>query len=43
MNYKANTFKIGRDARTGQYIPVQDAIRRTSTTVIETVKKPKSK
>jgi hypothetical protein len=30
-------------ARTGQFIPVQHAIRRPSTTVIETVKKPKSK
>jgi hypothetical protein len=43
MTYKADTLKIGRDARTGQCIPVQDAIRRPSTTVIETVKKPKSK
>jgi hypothetical protein len=43
MTYKADAFKIGRDARTGQYIPVQDAIRRPSTTVIETVKKPKSR
>ena len=43
MTYKADTFKTGRDARTGQYIPVLDAIRRPSTTVIETVKKLKSK
>jgi hypothetical protein len=43
MTYKADTFKIGRDAGTGQCIPVQDAIRRPSTTVIETVKKPRSK
>jgi hypothetical protein len=43
MTYKAETFKIGPDARTGQYIPVQDAIRCPSTTVIETVKKLKSK
>jgi hypothetical protein len=43
MTYKADTFKIGRDAKTGQYIPVADAIRRPNTTVVETVKKPKSK
>jgi hypothetical protein len=43
MTHKADTFKIGCDARTGQHIPVQDAIRRPSTTVIETVKKLKSK
>ncbi len=30
--------KIGRDARTGQYIPVSEAIRRPSTTVVETRK-----
>lgn len=43
MTYKADTFKIGRDAKTGLFIPVKDAIRRPSTTVVETVKKPKSK
>jgi hypothetical protein len=30
-----NGGKIGRDARTGQYIPVREAERRPSTTVIE--------
>lgn len=34
------TRKIGRDARTGQYIPVEVAKRRPSTTVVETIKKP---
>lgn len=31
------TRQIGRDARTGQIIPVREAQRRPSTTVIETV------
>lgn len=30
--------KIGRDARTGQYIPVKEAERRKSTAVVETIK-----
>jgi len=33
--------KIGRDARTGQFIPVREAERRPSTTVVETVKRKK--
>lgn len=33
----ANTRQIGRDARTGQIIPVREAQRRPSTTVVETV------
>ena len=43
MTYKADTFKIGRDAKTGEFIPVKDTIRRPNTTVVETIKKPKSK
>ncbi len=35
--------KIGRDARTGQFIPVKEAQRRPSTTVIETIKTPAKK
>ena len=35
------TRKIGRDARTGQFIPVQEAKRRKSTAVVETIKKKK--
>lgn len=35
------TKKIGRDARTGLFIPVSEAIRRPSTTVVETIKSPK--
>ena len=32
------TRKIGRDARTGQFIPVRTAQRRKSTAVVETIK-----
>lgn len=35
---KAGSHKIGRDARTGEFIPVKEAKRRPSTTVVETVK-----
>jgi len=38
------THKIGRDAGTGQFIPVEVAVRRPKTTVIETIKtKPPKK
>jgi hypothetical protein len=30
--------RIGRDARTGEFIPVREAIRRPATTTIETVR-----
>jgi hypothetical protein len=33
----------GRDARTGRYIPVREAERRPSTTVVETQKSKKGK
>lgn len=42
----ANTRKIGRDARTGEFIPVKVAQTRKSTSVVETIKvppKPKKK
>ena len=35
--------KIGRDAGTGQFIPVKEAERRPKTTVVETIKNPKKK
>jgi len=35
---EAKTIKRGRDAKTGQFIPVKEAERRPSTTVVETVK-----
>ncbi|WP_349588784.1 hypothetical protein [Alteromonas sp. NFXS44] len=38
-------MKIGRDAKTGQFITVKEAKRRPTTTVVETIKptKPKGK
>jgi hypothetical protein len=33
------TTKVGRDAKTGQFIPVKEAERRKSTAVVETIKK----
>jgi hypothetical protein len=30
--------KIGRDAKTGEFIPVKEAIRRPTTTTVETIK-----
>jgi hypothetical protein len=39
---KPETHKIGRDAKTGEFIPVKDAQRRPSTAVVETIKRPPS-
>jgi hypothetical protein len=39
-NNKAGSHKIGRDAGNGQFIPVKEAQRRPSTTVVETIKNP---
>jgi hypothetical protein len=39
---KSNTFKVGRDAGTGRFIPVKDARRRKKTAVVETIKKKAS-
>lgn len=38
-----STHKIGRDAKTGEFIPVKEAERRPATTVVETVKSPKKR
>lgn len=38
---KSKTFKIGRDAETGRFIPVKEAERRKKTAVVETIKKKK--
>jgi hypothetical protein len=35
--------KVGRDARTGRFIPVKVAIKRKSTAVVETIKPKKGK
>ena len=38
------TRKVGRDAKTGEFIPVKAAERRKATAVVETIKvKPRSK
>lgn len=34
----AKKVKIGRDAGTGRFIPVKEAIKRPKTTAIETIK-----
>ena len=40
----SDAFKVGRDARSGQFVPVKEAQRRPGTTVVETIKpKPKGK
>lgn len=37
----SKTFKVGRDAKTGEFITVKEAKRRPSTAVVETMKKQK--
>lgn len=32
--------KIGRDAKTGKFIPVKVAVRRKATAIVETIKRP---
>jgi len=39
MAKKTVTIKVGRDAKSGQFIPVKEAERRPNTTVVETIKK----
>jgi hypothetical protein len=41
MTKKSSSFKIGRDAKTGYFIPVKEAEKRPKTTVVETIKKGK--
>ncbi len=41
MAKKSKSIKIGRDAKTGQFITVEDAKKHPSTTVVETIKKGK--
>lgn len=38
---KPNTQQIGRDAGTGQFIPVEEAKKRKNTAVVENIKKNK--
>ena len=37
---QSKTFKVGRDAKNGQFITVKKAQQRKSTAVVETIKKP---
>lgn len=39
----AKTTKIGRDAKTGEFIPVKVAIKRPSTSTVETIPRPPKK
>ncbi len=39
----AGSHKIGRDAKTGEFIPVNKARRHPSTTVVETIKNRRPK
>ncbi len=34
-------FKVGRDAGTGKFIPVEQAERRKKTAIVETIKRPR--
>jgi len=36
---RTTTVKAGRDAKTGQFIPVKEAQRRKATAVVETIKR----
>ena len=36
---KGTVQKIGRDAKTGRFIPVEETKRKPSTTVVETIRK----
>lgn len=38
---KAKTRQVGRDAKTGHFIPVDEAKKRPSTTVVERIPLPK--
>jgi hypothetical protein len=40
MSNDRKTFDAGRDARTGQFVPVEETKRRPDTTVRERVPKP---
>lgn len=38
MGNKPTIIKVGRDAKTGEFIPVKEAERRPTTTTVETIK-----
>ncbi len=35
----SKSYKVGRDAKTGRFIPVKEAQRRKATAIVETIKK----
>lgn len=37
---QSETVRRGRDARTGEFIPIKEAERKPSTTVVERIPKP---
>jgi hypothetical protein len=39
VRQESETFQVGRDAKTGRFIPVKEAQRRKKTAVVETFKK----
>jgi hypothetical protein len=39
MSKKSTNTKIGRDAETGKFIPVKEAVKNPKTSVVETIKK----
>jgi hypothetical protein len=40
MTRERKTFDVGRDSKTGKFIPVKEAERRPNTTTVERVPKP---
>lgn len=36
---RSTTTKVGRDAKTGRFIPVKEAKRRKSTEIVQTIKR----
>jgi hypothetical protein len=40
MSKERKTFDVGRDSKSGQFIPVEEAERRPATTTVERVPKP---
>ena len=40
--HESKTFQVGRDIKTGRFIPVKEAQRRKKTAVVETFTKPSS-
>jgi len=43
MSKKKGVVKLGRDAKTGRFVPLDYAQKHPNTTVIETIKLPRKK